>query len=173
MTKQVLQHKNMDDLKMLKIVKIGYQKPGIAYKLPPEQWHQMFNLIEVTGNISLIARIYEIKRQTLSRKYRAWKQRREDPSIDRRGHSSRVFSKADEMLIMNLLWNQAAAVGSSVVFTDEFIVNTAIYVYNILKLHKPMKPFVACPTWSNDFRKRHGIVISSKVSKYYQWNIIC
>lgn len=163
----------VSDLHLFKPTKIGFQKPGIAYKLPAEQWQQMFHLIEVTGNISLISRIYEIKRQTLSRKFRAWKQRREDPSIDKRGQSSRVFTKADEIMIMNLLWNQASAVGSNVVFTDEFIMNTALYVYNLLKVHKPMKPFLACSNWSHDFKRRHGIVISNKQSKYYQWNIVC
>lgn len=163
----------LNELHVLKPIKIGFQKPGIAYKLPAEQWQQMFRLIEITGNISLISRIYEIKRQTLSRKYRAWKQRREDPSIDKRGHSTRIFTKADEALIMNLLWNQAARFGSQKVFSDEYIINTAVYVYQLIKFNKPMKPFAANPKWSNEFKKRHGIVINPAESKYYQWSIIC
>lgn len=116
--------------------KIGYKRQGVSYNLVKERWIELFNLIEQTGNISLIARTYEIKRPTLSKKYRAWKNKSQDPSIDHRGSPSKVFSAEDEKVIMNILWNQASIIGSHVAFSDNNIKDVAFGMYDYLKRYK-------------------------------------
>lgn len=153
--------------------KIGYKRQGVAYNLSPERWIELFNLIEQTGNISLIARTYEIKRPTLSKKYRAWKNRMEDPSIDRRGSSAKVFTKDEEEMMMNILWNQASVIGSHVAFSDNNIKDVAFSIYEVLKKHKTMKPLNITPTWAAQFKQRHGIANKSYQIMYHMWTVLC
>lgn len=165
--------KTIQELKGFTPEKIGYKRQGVAYNLSPNKWIELFNLIEETGNISLIARTYEIKRPTLSKKYRAWKNNYEDPSIDKRAYSSRFFSKADEDMMMSILWDQAVVVGSYKAFSDNNIRDVATQLYDSLKRKKPMKPFVLSSLWASDFKRRHGITLNSTGFKYHLWNMVC
>lgn len=153
--------------------KIGYKRQGVSYNLVKERWIELFNLIEQTGNISLIARTYEIKRPTLSKKYRAWKNKSQDPSIDRRGSPSKVFSVEDERVIMNILWSQACIIGSHVAFSDNNIKDVAFSVYDYLRKYKKMKPLTLSATWAIQFKQRHGISNKSYRVMYHMWTVLC
>lgn len=146
---------------------------SIHTKISLDKWIQMFKEIEQTRNISLVARTYEVKRQLLSRKYRNWIKRNEDPSLDKRGICNRVFSEEEEQTILSNLWQDALVHGSKLVFSDEYVTKIAKSFYNLLKIQRSMKPFQASPGWSFEFKKRHGIDVTNRKSKYHEWTIIC
>lgn len=142
-------------------------------KISLGKWIQMFKEIEQTHNISLVARTYDVKRQLLSRKYRNWVKHNEDPSVDKRGLCNRVFSEEEEKIIIDHLWKDALFNGSKLVFSGEYVTKTAKSFYNMMKSKRNMKPFQASPGWSFEFKKRHGIDVSNRRAKYYQWMIVC
>lgn len=146
---------------------------SVHTKISLEKWIQMFKEIEQTRNISLVARTYDVKRQLLSRKYRNWIKRNEDPSLDKRGLCNRVFSEEEEQKILSNLWQDALVHGSKMVFSDEYVTKTAKTFYNLFKAQRSMKPFQASPGWSFEFKKRHGIDVTNRKSKYHEWTIIC
>lgn len=155
-----------------KVGKIGYKSYGKAYSLPFDVWMTLFEEIEKTSNVTHVAKVHKIKRQSLSRKYNNYINKNVDPSKDTRGYCKRIFSVQEELNIFDELWSSAFTIGFEKAFSNQSIFYVAKRVHKMKSEDENRKPFVCSIGWANGFRKRHGIDITNGKANYYNWEVL-
>lgn len=136
-----------------------------------EDWISIFKAIENNSSILSMSRKTGIRRQIISQKYKMLKSMG-DSYFECSLWSNRIFTKEEELLLMQQIWNLPKSNIRGKLFSDATIGEAALNFYNDVKRHRKMKPFKASQGWIVDFRKRYGIKIRDDKCYYYAWEVL-
>lgn len=154
------------------IGKIGHRSHGVAYNLTFDVWMTLFEEIKEKHCILRVAKKYNIKRQSLSKKYYNYIHNNVNPSLDSRGVCKKIFSVQEELNIFDQLWLSAFTIGFKNAFSNDSLFSVANSVYEMKSDDEKKLPFARSIGWANGFRNRHGIYITNGKRNYYNWEVL-
>lgn len=147
-----------------------------SYSLTKTNWQELFNQIKEQNNITRVAKLNNIRIQTLTKKYQVYKRTGliED-FYNRKGKWNRYFSDIEEHYIVQTVADLYIHRVINEPTSPNTIKTVSIRLYKKINCDegkKNIKDFKASKGWIAQFSERHPELENLKKGLYFAWTII-